>query len=369
MANNVTSYGFTGLSDLYAMRIAQAGPARVYTAIQESAAEYSRIVDTILGAWSMRTTIAQTQYELPGSGSLQPLDEWGNPLPVQPSGNYQIGFPIQGGGTAFGDNRISRALMTVEEANRLTVDALMRDKDWLYRHAMAAFLTNTSWTYNDKIGPNGQKGLGNITVQPLANADTVVYARVSMVSAPTTDNHYLAQAAAISDSANPFPTIRARLVEHPSFRGPIVAYVATDLIDSISGLTEFVEVSDQIIKYGALNDTLGDGGAARVLGPGKELLGRTKSSNIWIVEMPMLPSGYIFAVDSGGDPILRQREYPAPELQGFFPEQFSPDGNTMLNRFLRYCGFGVANRVGAVVQFIGSGTYAIPTGYSAPLIA
>ena len=124
MALETTGYGFVGLQDVFNQRVSEVGVDRVYTAIQDTAAEYNRVVNSIFAAWVTRTTMAQVQIELPGDSTLQPLDEWGNPRPVQPSGNYQMGYPIQGGGTAFGTNRVARAHMTVQEANRLTVEAL-----------------------------------------------------------------------------------------------------------------------------------------------------------------------------------------------------------------------------------------------------
>lgn len=363
MANSVP-YGFVGLTDLYAQRVQQAGPERIWDAIAQSLGEYTRVANAIVGTWAQPTTVAMEQVELPGSGTLQPLDEWGNPLPVQPSGYYQVAYPIQGGGTAFGDNRVTRAIMTVEEVARLTMDAMQRDKDWMIRHAMAALFTNTTWSYTDKVGPNGSKGLGAITIQPLANSDTVVYARKGTLGS-SVDTHYLAQAATIADNANPFPTIKAELDEHPSNSGPIVAYIATDLVSTVTALTEFVELNDPDIRYGADNDTLSANGAAFV-GPGKEVLGKTKSG-VWVVEAPVIPSNYMIAVSTGGGAPLRMREYPAPELQGLFLENYSPDGNQQISRFIRYAGFGARNRVAALAMRIGNSSYAIPAGYTAPL--
>ena len=363
MANSVP-YGFVGIQDLYAQRVQVAGPERIWQAIADSVEEYTRVANAIVGVWSEPTMIAQEQVELPGSGTLQPLDEWGNPLPVQPSGYYQVAYPIQGGGTAFGDNRVTRAVMTVEEVARLTMDAMQRDKDWLIRHAMAALFTNTTWTYVDKIGANGTKGLGSITIQPLANGDTVTYARKGALT-PATDTHYLAQAQAVADATNPFPTIKAELDEHPSNSGPIVAYIPSDMTSAVAALTEFVEVTDPDIRYGADSDILAANGEA-MIGPGKEVLGKTKSG-VWIVEAPIVPSTYIMAFSTGGGAPLRMRQYPAPELQGLFLEQHSPDGNRQETRLIRYAGFGVRNRVAAAVMRIGNSSYAIPSGYTAPL--
>jgi hypothetical protein len=362
MANTLL-YGFESLESLRSRRVSEVGVARVYDAIAESAAEYTRQVNGIMAAMVERTTIAQEQIELAGDGTLQPLDEFGNPIPVAPSGSYQVAYPIQGGGTAWGTNRVSRELMTVEEANRHTQDALRRDADWVSRHFLASVLDNGTWTYTDKIGPNGAKGLGDITIQPLANNDAVTYNRRGG-SNKATDNHYLGQANAISNSDNPFPTIREELEEHPSNGGPIVCYIASDQRSAIEGLSTFIEVNDTNVNYGANENTLG--GSVDV-GPGDELLGYIKGENIFIVEWRSMPSGYIIGHATGAGPFVKMREYDASALQGFFPEQFSPDGNLNEMRMIRYAGFGVSMRVAACAMYIGNATYQVPAPYNAPL--
>jgi len=362
MANTVL-YGFESLATLSAKRVSEVGVMRVYDAIREATAEYTRQMNGIMASMVMRTTVAQEQIELAGDGTLQPLDEFGNPLPVRPSGYYQVAYPIQGGGTAWGSNRVSRALMTVDEAQRNTQDALRRDADWVSRHFLASVLDNTTWTFNDRVGPNGAKGLGNITIQPLANGDSVTYNRRGG-SAKATDTHYLAQANAIDNSNNPFPTIRDELEEHPSNSGPIVAYVASSLRSSIENLSTFVEIDDPNLAYGNDETRVGRQISA---GPGDEVLGYIRGDGIYVVEWRSMPAGYMVAHATGAGEFVKMREYPAESLQGFFPEEFSPDGNLQEMRMIRYAGFGVANRVAAVVQYIGGASYTIPTGFTTPL--
>ena len=357
-----TAYGFYKLLDLYNQRVTKVGVQRIFTAIRESADEYSRVANELLSGFAIRTTIAQEQIELPGDGTLQPLDEDGNPLPVKPSGNYQVAYPIQGAGTAWGTNRISRALMTVEESNRNTMDAMQKDADWIIRHLLSAVFDNVAWTYNDKAGADGAKGLGDVTIQPLANNDTVVYTRKGNAAAAT-DNHYLAQADAIDDSHNPFPTIETELLEHPSNTGRILVYTPTNLKDSIMALTSFVDVDDPNIEFGSDQDI-----ATNVpnVGPGEEVLGYVKGTKCWIIHWSSMPSSYLLA-KMETKAFLRMREYPADEVQGFFPEFDNVDGNHLVNRMLRYAGFGVSDRVAALVYRIGNGSYAVPSGYDAPL--
>lgn len=359
---NTLAYGFVGMEHLLSSRVSKVGVSRIFDAIRVSAAEHTRQVNGLLGSMMEMTTIAQEQFELPGGGTLQPLDEFGNPLPMKPSGSYTVGYPIQGGGTAWGTNRVSRELLTVEEANRNTLEAMRQDADWVRRHALASIFDNVSWTFNDKVGANGAAGLGNITIQPLCNGDTVTYVKVG--GAAAVDTHHLAQAAAIADATNPFDTIRDELLEHPSNTGPLVCYVASDLKATIEALTSFKEVNDNAIRLGADSDEL-VGAIDR--GPGDEVVGYITGSRIWIVEWRALPSTYMICHARGGGPVIKMREYPSDALSGFFMENHSPDGNLALTRMLRYAGFGVANRVGAVVMRIGNASYAIPSGYDAPL--
>lgn len=354
---NQNLYGFIGLEHLFGERVNNANIAQVNSAIDQSLAEYNRQLAAMTGELFTPTTEAQRRFSIPGSGTLQPLDEWGNPLPVRPGGFYDVGFPIQGGGTAFGTNRVTRALMTVEEVQRLTADALQRDRDWLRRHVLAALLDNTAWTFADP-------DLGNLTVQPLALAsDNVVYPRTSGASA--TDTHHIAQAATIADGTNPIPLIREELDEHPGNAGPYVLYIPSNLRAAVTGLTAFLPVGDPNIMAGSASDTL-QGSIDR--GPGSETLGYV--DGMWVVEWPALPSNYVLGVARGADsPPLAMRQYPAAELQGLFRENHSPDGNLLENRFIRYAGFGALNRTAAVVYFVAAGdtTYDIPDGFATPL--
>lgn len=362
MANS-TEYGFWALKDLQAQRVATVGAQRVYDAVAETTAEYNRVAEELISNWAVTTEAGQLQYELAGSGTMQPLDEHGNPLPVMPSGAYQIGLPIQGAGTAWGDNRVTRQLMTVAEVQRATLDALRRDADWLTRHMLAALLDNTTWTYNDKIGPDGSGGLGDVTVQPLANGDTVVYGRKGGLAAAT-DDHYLAQAGAIADAANPYPTIRSELIEHPSnMNGDVTAYISTSLVTTTQALATFNEVANGRLIYGN-GVTLAMGSEFQDTGVGSAVLGMV--GNVKIVEWPALPAGYIIAKVDGKRP-LAMREYPAESLKGLFTETHNQDGNHIAYRWLRYAGFGVLDRVSALVYQVGNGTYQIPSGYATPL--
>lgn len=350
----MSTYGFIGHEDLADERVLDGNIAVVNTAVNASLEEHNRQVSAALMELVESTTEYTTRFKIGGGGTLQPLDEWGNPLPVRDAGYYDIAFPIQGGGTAWGDNRVSRALMTVAEADRFTAGALRRDADWMRRHIMAAMFDNTSWTFTDE-----EKGA--LTVQPLANGDAVTYLRSN--GAIATDTHYMFQAAAISDAANPFSTWRTELAEHPENAGPYVAYVPTALVAAIKGLSNFIDVDNPDVDPGILAPRL-TGNIGR--GIGDEVLGQV--DGVYIVEWSFLPATHGIVVARGATAkVLRMREYPTAALQGLFRENFSSDGNLNENRFIRYAGFGAYNRVGALAFHVGAGAYAIPTGYATPL--
>ena len=350
----MTTFGFIGLEDLADERVVDGNVRVVNDAIAASLAEHNRQVAAALMELVERTTEYTARVRLGSSGTLQPADEWANPKPVKTAGHYDVAFPIQGGMTAWGDNRISRALMTVAEADKQTDGMLQRDADWMKRHILAAIFDNTSLTFADE-----EKG--NLTVQPMANNDAVTFPLANGTFA--TDNHYYAQAAAIADAANPFPTWKRELSEHPGNAGPLVAYVPTNQASAIQNLANFREVEDADIDPGANAARL-----TRVVdrGFGDELLG--KVDGVFVVEWSFLPDNYGIVVARGAaGKALRMREYPAASLQGFFIENHSPDGNLNEYRYFRYAGFGAYNRTAALAFRIGDAAYAIPSGYTTPL--
>lgn len=364
---NIVAYGFIELKDLFSQRIVTIQAETLQTAVIASFEEHNRQINALLASMVKRTTAFKFRYQLPGGGSLQPLDEKGNPKVVQPSGFYDVGLPIQGAGTAWGNDRIARAAMTVDDMNRYTVDAMDKDADWMRRHILNAVFNNAAFTYTDDR-------YGALTVQPLANNDGTGYV-LRGGALDTAQNHFFAQAAVISDSANPFPTLYQALDEHPSNTGPYRAYVATSLVASIQAMTGLAQPTFTNLDYGSgitrSRDTINPDDKTYGAGVspdnfGDRFLGYNGGMEIW--EWTSLPAGYIYGQAMGVNDVVAMREYEFEQLQGLFPEFFSPDGNLQVNRLLRFAGFGINNRVGAAVYRIGNASYAIPAGYNTGLM-
>lgn len=355
MANEVL-WGFVQLADVFNENVNDVGIERVNRAIELTLEEHNRQLNALLNLFVERTEQFKTRFRSPVLSRLQPLDENGRALPIKPIGFYDTAYPLQDGGTAWGTNYKSSKKLTVADANRITQTLTLADMRWMRDHVLAALFTNVSWTHAD---PDH----GNLTIYGLANGDTTQYFIQTGAEFGATDTHYLFQAAAISDAADPIPTIVAEIEEHPENTGDVIIMVPTNLKASVEGLTAFIEASDPNLRQGdSITQLTGRLGVAV---PG-EVIGY-HSAGAWIVHWKNLTSSYIVAVMTGGERPLRQREETVDSLKGFNKVGERNDHPFYESQYLRTAGFGGWNRVGAVVLLQGAGAYAVPTGYSSPM--
>jgi len=357
MANQLL-YGFINIKDLAARRVTEVGVSVVSDAINQAVAEHNRQMDALLSLFSTRTTEFKTKFNSPTVARLQGLDENGRARPIRFAGQYGVAFPIQDGGAAWGTSFKAREKMTVQEANDATATLISADARWMRDHILAALYANSSWTFND---PEHDA----LTIEGLANSDAVKYLVQAGADQGATDTHYLAQASAIDDSNNPYPTIYSELTEHPENDGEVVCFIPTNLKTTTEALATYYPERDPNVAEGSgvsvLSGTLG----VPLPGGARSLLGYT--DKCWIAEWKSLPDNYIVAMTTGGERPLRMREEPETSLQGFRRVAERNDHPFYESQWLRSAGFGAYNRVGAVVYRIGNGTYAVPTNYASPM--
>lgn len=355
MANQVL-YGLHNYADVAALHVTEVGVDVVNTAVQQAREEHNRQVDALMGLFVRKTTDFKLTYKTTSTGRLQPLDENGRARPIQVAGKYDVAFPIQHAGTAWGANRIARAKMTVQDVNDITASLLMADMRWVRDHILAALFTNVTWSFTDPEH-------GALTIQPLANNDSVVYQYSTGADSGATDNHFVAQANAIDNSNDPFPALYLELMEHPENAGEVVATIPTGLRASVEALSGFYPTGDSRIRLGANQAELV--GTLGVAVPG-EIIGY-HDSGVWIAEWRAQPANYIVATTTQGEKAIAMREHPEAELQGFSQTATREDHPFWESQWERLAGFGAWNRVGAAVVRVGNGTYAIPTNYSSPM--
>lgn len=356
MAANVLTWGFTQWADQVDELVSVIGESVVFKAVEDSASHQTEKFAELMSSLVQVTTDHKKTMQLPGGGTLQPLDENGNPYPVKEGGSHEVALPMQNAGTAWGTTRESRASMTIKQMNRFVLENSKRDTEWMRIRIMAAFLDNTTWSYADK-----KTSIGTLTIQPLANADGTLY---PIIGGGTEDSqHYFATSDPIDDDHNPFPTIYTQLKQHFGNEGNVIAFVPTSLKTTIEALSDFTAVVDVDIEVGAMAETI-RANTAPIKQFGDEVLG--KVNKVWIVEWKRLPAGYIFAYDDGAEAVVGQRQMEAQALRGFFAEEGVSNGTLKSTNLIRYAGFGILNRVGAVVYQIGNGSYEVPDSGSTP---
>ena len=191
-------YGFTSLQAIFANRVADVNLRVVNAAVAATIAEHIRQLETLLNLFTFRTTEHQVRFRTPTLARLQPLDESGRARPVKVSGQYDVAFPLQDAGIAWGATYKASQKMTVQEVNDAVGTMLIADKAWMRDHILAALYANAAWTFADPL-------YGDLTIKGLANSDTDTYIVAGSTAAGATDTPDLAQAAAMADGAGPFP--------------------------------------------------------------------------------------------------------------------------------------------------------------------
>lgn len=333
---------------------------KIREAIDRTVARHNEEANAFLSTLSVPVSVAKERYIMPGGGKMQRIGADDNPLPQVAYRGVDVGYPIRGYGDAMGTNRIARQMITVQDANDMMQETRIRDKNELIDEMLAAIFTKEYYQFED-MPTRGLSGTGEVTIKGLASGDGDLFLTDRGRNVKT-DNHYFAQAEAMSAAANPLPSLRRAITEHgPNPDATVVVYVASDLVSGIENLPGFVERTDPQLIYSQNRDRLSN---VPGRGVGDEVVGRV--DRCWIIEAERLPDGYMVA-HLQGSPVLGQREYPATALRGLFIEEHTVDGNHKETRHLRYTGFGARNRVAAAVMQIGSAEYVTPDTYAAPL--
>ena len=348
-------YGVLNELDLANKRVTEVGVSTVMTAVDRSVAEHDRQMRALLRLFVRQTTDFKTRFRSAAAARLQPLDESGRARPIKPAGQYDLAFPIQAGGAAWGTDYVTSIKMTVADVAEIT--GLMQDADmrWMRDHLLAALFYKSStnpWTFNDRAH-------GDLSIYGLANGDTVTYTILSGADAGTTDDHLLGSATL---TATVFQNIYTELKEHPENRGEVITFIPTAGKATVEGLTGFYPIADPNLRVGTGNTTLI--GSLDVPLPGM-IIGYIEGC--WVVEWPSMPDNYIIGVTSEGDKPIAMREDEEPELQGFKKVAERNDYPWYESQWLRRAGFGAWNRTGAVVYRTNNATYASPTNYGSPM--
>lgn len=356
---NTIPYGFFDLRDRFPEPVADVGIPVINDAITRSLEEHNRQLDTLLSLLVQPTSEHQIRYNAPQVARLQPADEFGRPRKIKGAAYYTVGFPVQEAMIGFGQTYETAIQMTVlQVANRFST-MLEADIRWVRDHILAGMFLSADWTFEDQE-------YGDLAIKPIANGDAQTYQIIRGSDLGTTDNHLLAQADTISDSHDPFPGIVDEIKEHAENGGSatnVVALIPSNVRSAVQGLSGFYPFQDPNIQLGsAANQLVGSIG---VQVPGT-MLGY-HDAGVWISEWAGLPSDYLIAVPTQGDRPLAMRQPALAQLRGFRQTGTREDHPYYEVDYGRKAGFGAYNRVGAVVQRVGNGTYETPSNFGSPM--
>ena len=354
-------YGALGLQDNDRTLISQLGQQVVYDVAIRYIEQHNAELQAAYGVFVEGMTEGNKDfYKLPGTGRMQRLGRQSSAGGSKTRGRWDVAFPLEGFGESLEYDKISFAYLTVEDFNN-ELNTIRNKHIGTHRWEMLAGLFNNSArTFIDEFPMNP----GSLTIQPLANGDSVKYPLLNDTQA--TDNHYLVSGyTAIDDTNNPLPTMRRELEEHfgtPDGYGGVISFWHEDQINEIEALADFVEVEDVGINYG--DDT----SLAAVPQFVRDAPGRTvgRCNGVWIKQWWHIPSGYGLAIDGNQPGPLKKRVHPAnlglPQALTLVAEDM--DNPIATRDYEDHFGYGVANRLnGVIMQIKGSGTYDVPSKY------
>ncbi|MFA6243499.1 MAG: hypothetical protein WC655_21340 [Candidatus Hydrogenedentales bacterium] len=348
-------HGFSALKDVFSSPVVEK-ITEVNDAVTQAMAEHNRQIEALYGLFCSRTTEKKVRFVGAAAAKLQSADEFARTRPIKGGSKYDVAFPLLSAIGSLGKTWDAAQKMTVQQANNELANLFMADMRWQRGQIVAALCANASWTHTNEED-------GDLTIMGLANADTVEYQIMTGADTSATDTHYLAQSSAIDNSHDPFPTIRAELMEHPENSGDVIALIPSDLKASVMALSDFLPIADPRVRAGS--------GSAQLIGsldfpiPG-ELFGYHQDK-VWLAEWRALPSNYIVSVTTEGERALKMREETLPALRGFIKVADQSDHPFYKTTYKRIAGYGAWNRVGATVTRVGNASYAVPTGYECPM--
>ena len=349
-------YGFHGLVDILDNRAASVDQQILSDAINAAVNAHNADIQQSLSLFAnKRTTDPQIGVNQMAEGELQPLDEWGRPQPRRIPAPVSRYAPLYMAGDSIATNYITQQKMTVQEVNDRLQSVLLADTKWLRRQILTALFTNTSYNFTDPQ-------YGTLAISTLANGDSETFLRSSTGTA-SADTHHKGNAtlteAVLTD-------MRSELIEHDENGGDsaqVVVFLPTASKATAQGFTNHIDSPDPNLTFGTgVNQYTGSFSS---LAPGTPF-GYNAEAQVHLREWSRLPSDYAIAVtDSGLSPLVI-REDEEQSLRGFHEIPGREDTPYLQRIWIRRAGFAAYNRVGAVVYRTNNGTYAIPTGYSAP---
>lgn len=359
-------YGALGIDPTDSAYIGDFGSRVIYDAIDDNFQLHADIINQASQCFIEEDTEQfKEKYTSESGGYMQRKSDRGRSGAVKPTGGWEVAYPLESFGDEMAIPKKKQAYMSIKELNKFVNTIIRREYNTRRLEMMRALFRNTTRSYEDEF-----LKAGALTVQPLANNDSVVYPPKVTASAGATDNHYLVTgyaASAISDTNNPLKTARLKLEGHygqVSGFGNCVTFINSAQSAKIEALASFTPLVDSKINPGDDTDIL-VWDDELPMPPGR-LIGR--ASGVFVFEWDLgIPENYALTLDLDAARPLKRRVH--PERVGW-PVGLNLSTMTESDPLAGAAyesdyGFGVGDRRAAVVTFFDAGSsYTIPAIYN-----
>jgi hypothetical protein len=356
-----TIFSHLGVNDTDRGFLSNVGRDIVYDIIMDKVNLETKEINQALAVFvEEQTDKYQEKFKLTATGRLQKVRDGAKPARTRVTGEWTVAYPLESNQDALAITRVASAYMTPRELDKEVDSVLQLDITTMRYEIQRALFNNVQRTWTDDMH-------GNLSLEPLANGDTVLYPPVLGSMTEATEDHYLVSgytSSTISDTNNPYSTISDELVEHfgrTTGGENIVSFINKAERAVTQGLTDFVEVEDRFVRSGADAD-IPD---SVIMGPGQYIGRVTGSSHIKIWDW--IPSGYILSVYLDAEKPIKMRVDPADTGLPSGLTLVSQSFDMPMNEWYWDHRFGVAvgNRLnGVVMQLKASGSYDIPSDFA-----
>lgn len=353
-----TIFGVLGMADRDTFQDTTAQRASI-DVVNQYAARTEADLNAAAAAFVQEITEEHAErYFMPSGGMMQSAANRTRPGAVKPVNSYDVGYPIEDFRDQIASDFVATAYMTAAQLQTQVTGVAERYKNVKRYLMLRALLNNTNDTFVD------QK-YGSITIRRLANADGTIYVPLIGSSTELTGHsHYIGSnyiSSAISDTNNPYVTIRDTLEEHFG-DSTIVTFINNAERAKTEALTAFAERVPMATMTADNNAVLAQQGLPSV--PGR-IIGAI--NDVLVSEWRWIPAGYMLAlaVDQPGPLKQRWDEGVAASLRGFQLRARQIEWPLEESFWVAREGYGVGNRLnGVALQLVASTTYTTPTAYA-----
>jgi len=357
-------FGQLNLNDTDRVFNATTGQEAVYEIIEQYNARYNQELNAAKAVFvGDMSDIHKLRYKLPANGRLQRRGRSSTPANRKNSGYWDVAFPLEDFGDTVAGDDVTLGYMTALELSNHVTGVMTRDKSTVRHEILRALFNNAQDTFSDPLW-------GNLSIEPLANGDGVVYPPVLGSDTEATDDHYLVSGYAstdISDTNDPFATLVEELIEHfgESVGGDnIVTFINQGQLAKVAALADYEAVPDNFIRSGDNTNI-----PQRLPNVPGRIVGRMTGGDnaTWVSVWRWIPANYMLTIHLEEAQPIQERVDPADTGLGNGLVLVSESGTKPVNQwFWRHrFGFGASNRLnGAVMQLKASGSYDVPSAYS-----